>query len=387
MELTSRIFKPPSQSFFLFGPRGTGKSTWLHHVLTDALFVDLLRPETYRELSARPERIRELVMGSAHRGSIVVDEVQRVPELLHVVHEIMASPDAPRFVLTGSSARKLRRGGVDLLAGRAVLRTLHPFMAAELPEFHLGEALERGMLPLVLASERPEDTLRAYASLYLEQEVQVEGWARNIGHFARFLEVVSFSHGAVLNVSNVARECQIERKTASAYVEVLEDLLLSFRLPVFTRRAQRHTAAHPKFYLFDTGVFRALRPKGPLDRPQEIEGASLEGLVAQHLRAWTAYSDQEAKLFYWRTRAGVEVDFVVYGEAGFWAIEVKNTARVRPEDLRGLKSFAADYPECRTLLLYRGMERVKTDNLLCIPVEEFLLGLHPNRDLSEGDRR
>jgi len=386
MELVNRFFRPPGRCFFLFGPRGTGKSTWLHHVLPEALFVDLLRPETYREMSARPERLRELVMGSAHRGTIVVDEVQRVPELLHVVHEIMASPDAPRFVLTGSSARKLRRGGVDLLAGRAVLRTLHPFMAAEVPEFHLEKALSQGMLPLVVASDSPEDTLRAYASLYLEQEVQVEGWARNIGHFARFLEVVSFSHGAVLNVSNVARECQIERKTASAYVEVLEDLLLAFRLPVFTRHARRSTAAHPKFFLFDSGVFRALRPKGPLDRPQEIEGASLEGLVAQHLRAWIAYSDQEATLFYWRTRSGVEVDFVVYGEAGFWAIEVKNTARVRPEDLRGLKSFAADYPECRTLLLYRGRDRLRIDNLLCMPVEEFLCSLYPNRGLIEDSR-
>jgi predicted AAA+ superfamily ATPase len=384
MELTSRFFKVPTQSFFLFGPRGTGKSTWLHHVLPEALFVDLLRPEDYRELSARPERFRELVMGSAHRDTIVVDEVQRVPELLNVVHEIMAGPRVPRFVLTGSSARKLRRGGVDLLAGRAILRTLHPFMAAELPGFRLEEALARGMLPLVLASERPDDTLRAYVSLYLDQEVQLEGWARNIGHFARFLEVVSFSHGAVLNVSNVARECQIERKTASAYVEVLEDLLLSFRLPVFTRRAQRHTAAHPKFYLFDSGVFRALRPRGPLDRPEEIEGASLEGLVAQHLRAWLAYSEQEATLFYWRTRSGAEVDFIVYGELGFWAIEVKNTARVRPEDLRGLKSFAADYPECEAILLYRGKERLKIDNLLCIPVSDFLCRLHPDVGLTQS---
>jgi predicted AAA+ superfamily ATPase len=384
MELTSRFFRIPGQSFFLFGPRGTGKSTWLHHELPEALFVDLLRPEVYRELSARPERFRELVMGSAHRDTIVVDEVQRVPELLNVVHEIMAGPEAPRFVLTGSSARKLRRGGVDLLAGRAILRTLHPFMAAELPEFRLEEALASGLLPLVLASERPDDTLRAYVSLYLEQEVQLEGWARNIGHFARFLEVVSFSHGAVLNVSNVARECQIERKTASAYVEVLEDLLLSFRLPVFTRRAQRHTATHPKFYLFDSGVFRALRPKGLLDRPEEIEGAALEGLVAQHLRAWLAYSDQKATLFYWRTRSGAEVDFIIYGELGFWAIEVKNAARLRPEDLRGLKSFAVDYPECKAILLYRGQERLKIDNLLCIPVADFLCGLHPGLDLIQS---
>jgi predicted AAA+ superfamily ATPase len=297
MELRSRFFRLPSQSFFLFGPRGTGKSTWLRHELPQALFVDLLRPEVYRDMHARPERLRELVQGSADCSTFVVDEVQRVPELLNVVHQMMAWPEPRQFVLTGSSARKLRRGGVDLLAGRAILRTLHPFMAAELPEFRLEEALRLGLLPLVFSSDYQEDTLRAYASLYLEQEVQLEGWSRKIGHFARFLEAVSFSHGAILNVSDVARECQIERKTVAAYVEVLEDLLLAFRLPVFTRRAKRQTISHPKFYLFDAGVFRSLRPRGPLDRPAEIEGAALEGLVAQHLRAWIAYSESDAALF------------------------------------------------------------------------------------------
>jgi predicted AAA+ superfamily ATPase len=383
MELHSRFFKIPSQSFFLFGPRGTGKSTWLRHELPQALFVDLLRPEVYRDMHARPERLRELVQGSADRNTFVVDEVQRVPELLNVVHQMMAWPEPRQFVLTGSSARKLRRGGVDLLAGRAILRTLHPFMAAELPEFRLEEALRLGLLPLVFSSDRQEDTLRAYASLYLEQEVQLEGWSRNIGNFARFLEAVSFSHGAILNVSNVARECQIERKTVAAYVEVLEDLLLAFRLPVFTRRARRQTISHPKFYLFDAGVFRTLRPRGPLDRPAEIEGAALEGLVAQHLRAWIAYSESDAALFYWRTRSGVEVDFVVYGSAGFWAIEVKNAARVHPGDLRGLQSFVADYPECEALLLYRGEDRLRLNDLQCIPVQEFLTQLHPARRLTE----
>ena len=209
----------------------------------------------------------------------------------------------------------------------------------------------------MLASPRPPDSLAAYASLYLEQEVQLEGWARDVGRFTRFLEAISFSHGAVLSVANVARECEVERKTVAGYLEVLEDLLLCFRVPVFTRRARRRTTVHPKFYFFDAGVFRALRPAGPLDRPEEIEGAALEGLVAQHLRAWVAYSDREAELFFWRTRAGTEVDFVVYGEAGFWAIEVKNSARIRPQDLRALEAFAADYPECEPLLLYRGEER------------------------------
>ena len=382
LELTPRFFQVPPQSFFLLGPRGTGKSTWLRHELPRALFVDLLRPEVFRELSGRPERLREMVRGSPDRDTVVVDEVQRAPELLNVVHEMMGWRDAPRFVLTGSSARKLRRGGVDLLAGRALMRTLHPFMAAELPDFRLEDALHRGLLPVVVASDRPDEVLQAYASLYLEQEVQLEGWARNVGAFARFLEAISFSHRAVLNVSNVARECQIERKTVAGYVDVLEDLLLCFRLPVFTRRAQRQTAAHPKFYLFDAGVYRSLRPRGPLDRPEEIGGAALEGLVAQHLRAWIAYSGSDATLSYWRTRSGAEVDFVVYGPAGFWAIEVKNAGRVHPQDLRALKAFAADYPECEPILLYRGADRLHIDGIWCLPVEPFLRALRPSQGLT-----
>jgi predicted AAA+ superfamily ATPase len=379
MEFRSRFFNMPKKSFFLFGPRGTGKSTWLRHELPEAVFVDLLKPEVYRELQARPEHLREIALGSTRKQIVVLDEVQRVPELLNVVHDVLEEPGAPRFVLTGSSARKLRRGGVDLLAGRALLRTLHPFMAAELAEFRIDEALRFGLLPLVVAAGDPEDTLRGYAALYLEQEVQLEGYARNIGNFARFLESISLSHGAVLNISNVARECQIERKTAAGYVEIIEDLLLGFRVPVFARRAKRQTAAHPKFYFFDAGVFRTLRPKGPVDMREGFEGVALEGLVAQHLRAWIAYGNRDAKIYYWRTRSGVEVDFVVYGEAGFWAVEVKNATRVRPEDLSGLKSFAADYPECEPLLLYRGTEHLKIERIRCLPVDEFLRELKPAR--------
>ena len=381
MEYQTRFFSEPKQSFFLFGPRGTGKSSWIRHTLTDALVVDLLKPEVFREMSARPERLAQLVLANRERAPVVVDEVQRVPELLNVVHDLIESHPRLRFVLTGSSARKLRRGGVDLLAGRAVYRTLHPFMAAELFGFQLDSALVEGLLPVVVAAPSPADVLGAYATLYLEEEVRLEGWTRDIGNFARFLEAVSFSHGAVLNVSNVARECQIERKTVAGYIEILEDLLLSFRLPVFTRRAQRQTSAHPKFYFFDAGVYRSLRPKGPLDRAEEIDGGAFEGLVAQHLRAWIAYSGRDCKLFYWRTRAEVEVDFVVYGEDGFWAVEVKNTATVRSRDLRALKSFRDDYPECEPIFLYRGEDRLLVDGVLCVPGEEFLSGLTPDRDL------
>ena len=383
MEYQIRFFSPPDQSFFLFGPRGTGKSSWMEHSYSEALVVDLLKPDVFREMSARPERLAQLVLANKDRYPVVIDEVQRVPELLNVVHDLIERLPGHRFVLTGSSARKLRRGGVDLLAGRALYRTLHPFMAAELSTFSLEAALVDGLLPVVVAAPRPADVLSAYATLYLEEEVRLEGWARNVGSFARFLEAVSFSHAAVLNVSNVARECQIERKTVTGFIEILEDLLLSFRLPVFSRRARRKTSAHPKFYFFDAGVYRSLRPKGPLDRAQEIDGCAFEGLVAQHLRAWIAYSGRDCELFYWRTRAGVEVDFIVYGEDGFWAVEVKNTATVRSHDLRALRSFRDDYPECQPIFVYRGDQRLLIDGVLCVPGDEFLRSMRPERGLTE----
>jgi predicted AAA+ superfamily ATPase len=335
-------------------------------------------------MSARPERLRHLVEASRQRD-VVVDEVQRVPELLNVVHDLMKSGEERRFLLTGSSARKLRRGGVDLLAGRALNLTMHPFMAAEMPTFALERALEIGTLPLVVGSSDPMATLHAYATLYLDEEVKLEGWARDIGRFARFLEAVTFSHGSVMNVSNLARECQTERKTIAGYVEVLEDLLLAFRLPVFTRRAKRETSHHPKFYLFDAGVFRSLRPRGPLDRPAEIDGAALEGLVAQHLRAWIAYAPGETKLFFWRTRSGVEVDFIVYGDLGFTAIEVQNSATIRSGDLRPLRAFVDDYPEAQALLLYRGQEELLIDGIRCLPVETFLLSLVPSTPMRSSE--
>ena len=379
MESTPRYFTPPADHFFLLGPRGTGK-TWLtQRLFPDALRIDLLDPETVRSMSARPERLRELLAARPDARQVLVDEVQKLPDLLEVAHLLIEEKRNVQFIFTGSSARKLRRAGVNLLGGRAAQKALHPFMAAELGSgFQLDEALRLGMLPVVLAARDPVEILRAYNGLYLREEVQMEGLVRSVGNFSRFLEAISFSHGAVLNLANVARECQVNRKTVEGFLEILEDLLLSFRLPVFTRRAQRELAVHPKFYFFDAGVFRANRPAGPLDAPAEIDGAALEGLVAQHLRAWCDYSGGNHRLHYWQTRSKVEIDFVVYGETGFHALEVKNSVRVRPEDLRGLKKFGEDFPESRRWLLYRGKERLLINDILCLPCEEFLLDLKPD---------
>jgi len=384
MELVKRFFKAPVGSFFLFGPRGTGKSTWLKENFRDAFFVDLLDPETARSYASYPETLINAVEALPEGSVVVVDEIQKLPELLDVVHLLMERKKGIRFVLTGSSARKLKRAGVDLLAGRAVVRYMHPFMAGELGEkFSLDVVLNTGLIPLVFFSPDPYEALKAYVSLYIHEEVKAEGLVRNIGGFSRFLESIAFSHASVLNITDVARECQVKRKTVEGYVSILEDLLMAFRVPVFTRRAKRLMSSHPKFYLFDSGVFRALRRTGPLDTSREAEGAALEGMVAQHLRAWIDYGHRQSELYFWRTRAGNEVDFVVYGPDTFVAIEVKNTRELRAKDLSGLVEFQKDYPEALSILLYRGKEKLKIKGIPCVPCETFLKALNPELTIAQ----
>ena len=385
MDLVSRFFQPPEASHFLFGPRGTGKSTFLRQAFPHALWVDLLQPEVHQRFAARPERLRELVDGHPEAKVVVLDEVQRVPALLDVVHHLIERRGrraAPRFVLTGSSARKLKRAGVNLLTGRRLLERMHPFMAAELPSFDLAAALRRGMLPVVWDSDTPDATLNTYVALAIREEVQAEGLVRRLEDFARFVEVISFSHGSVLNIAEVAREAHTGRKATEAYIAILEDLYLAFRLPVFRKRQKRQLVAHPKFYWFDAGVFRSARPAGPFDHPEEIDGGALEGLVAQHLRAWIDTSRLDASLSYWRTKSGNEVDFVVYGEDGLRAFEVKNGVTVRERDLRGLRAFLEDYPEAEARLLYRGDERLEMRGIRCEPCEAYLAGIRPGQPLT-----
>ena len=379
MELVRRFFDDPGMSFFLFGPRGTGKSTWLGIQFPDALFIDLLSAESYRRFSANPERIHEIIEGNREKKTIIIDEIQKVPQLLDVIHQLIESRKDLKFILTGSSSRKLKREGVDLLAGRAALKTMHPFILSELKEIPKPEdILNFGLLPLIVGSPNPSEALHAYVGLYLNEEVKAEGLVRNMGNFNRFLEVMSLSNGNVINASEIARECQIGRKAVEGYIAILEDLLLGIKLPVFTKRTKRQTIIHHKFYFFDVGVFKSVRPAGPFDRPEEIAGSALETLVCQHFRAWIAYRKKENSLFYWRTRAGNEVDFVLYGEDGLVAIEVKHTQQIRNNDLRGLKSFQEDYPEAECLLLYCGNEQLKIGKVLCLPVFEFLKNLHPD---------
>ena len=365
---------PSRGSFFLFGPRGTGKSTWVGAVLPDALHVDLLRESTFSELAGHAERLEALADAqSAH--TIVIDEVQKLPALLDEVHRLIETRRF-RFALTGSSARKLKRGGANLLAGRAHILTMHPFTAAELGRrFTLAHAVRFGLLPSVWMAPEPASYLQSYVGAYLREEVMQEALVRNLASFRRFLEAASFSQGAVLNMQAVAADCGISRKTVETHFDLLEDLLLAVRLPVFQRRAKRKMTAHPKFYFFDPGVYRALRPRGPLDSDDEVDGAAIETLVLTCLRAENSNRGLGYQFHFWRTADGKEVDFVLYGEGGLHAIEVKRSSRFRESELAGLRAFCADYPEAKGWFLYGGRQRYRFGAIAVVPLAEALVEL------------
>lgn len=281
-----------------------------------------------------------------------------------------------RFVLTGSSARKLRRSGANLLAGRARTLTMHPFTAAELgKQFNLAHAIRFGMLPSVWAGADPGEYLRSYVGTYIRQEVQHEALVRNLAGFNRFLEAASLSQGGVLNMQAIASDCGINRKTIENHFDLLEDLLLSVRLPVFARRAKRKLTSHPKFYFVDAGIYRAIRPRGPLDTEEEVDGAAIETLVLEALRAENANHDLGYEIFFWRTTDQKEVDFVLYGERGLHAFEVKRASRFREDDIAALRLFCDDYPEASGCLLYGGRQSYRFGRIEGVPLEKGLAGL------------
>lgn len=363
----ARTLTAPKGSFFLFGPRGTGKSTWTRAALPDALHLDLLRESTFVELSGHADRLQAMA-GDA--SAIVLDEVQKLPALLDEVHRLIEGRGL-RFALTGSSARKLRRAGANLLAGRARTLTMHPFTPSELgAHFDLARALRLGLLPTVWQVDDPTEYLRGYVGTYLREEVQQEALVRNLAAFHRFIEAASFSQAQTLNVQGVATDCGLPRKTVEGHFDLLEDLLLASRLPVFRRRAARKVVAHPKFFFFDAGVYGALRPRGPLDSAEEIDGAAGETLWYQVVRAESANRGLEYEFSYWRTPEGAEVDLVAYGPRGFLAFEVKRSSRFREADLRALRAFAEDYPEARGYLLYGGDRRYRFGAIEVVPLAE-----------------
>ncbi len=373
----TRTLTPPAgrKSFFLFGPRGTGKTTWLRKQFPRALYFDLLNSEVYNDLLARPYRLSQMIP-EPWDDWVVLDEVQRVPALLHEVHRLIETRRLS-FVLTGSSARTLRRGTVNLLAGRALTSYMYPLTAAELgKDFTLQHALRYGHLPSTFEEHDPKRYLESYVTTYLREEVQQEGLTRNLGAFTRFLEVASFSQAQLLSISAVARECAVHRKVVEHYFSILEDLLIATRVPVFTKKAKRRMVTHPKFFFFDVGVYRTLRPRGPLDTPEDIDGAALETLVFQEVRAMDQYHQYGYAIYFWRTANGQEVDLVLYGSRGIVAIEVKRSARVTDEAFRGLKTFLEIYPMARAYFLTGGDRDGWEGKIRILPVEKFLRQIH-----------
>ncbi len=372
-----------SKSFFLFGPRGTGKTSWVKTTFPDSIYIDLLDADFYTALQPNPKRLNKYIPVN-FKGWIVLDEVQKIPQLLDEVHRLIEDKHY-RFILTGSSARKLRKQGVNLLAGRALRYAMYPLTAIEMGnDFNLERALIFGQLPSVITEPQPQLYLKTYVSTYLREEVLQEGLTRNLMTFSRFLEVASFSQGSLINMSEIARETGVTLKIISNYFDILQDLLQSFFLPVFTKRAKRRMVSHPKFYYFDVGVYRALRPMGPLDTPNEVGGVAMESLFLQEIRAINEYLQYDYQFYYWRTSHGVEVDIIAYGPKGLLAFEIKSKSYIDKNDLRGLKTFKADYPEAKLFLISGGSVREYHDDIQVIPIEMALKELS---DILNGDNK
>lgn len=339
--------EPGKETFFLWGPRQTGKSTLLRAAYPDGIWIDLLRADEYRRYLERPELLRaELESGGGHkRRQVVIDEVQKVPALLDEAHWLHENQGV-RFALCGSSARRVKRGQANLLGGRAVRYELHGLVAGELGrEFDLERIVNHGYLPRVYESERPQRLLAAYVGDYLKEEVAAEGLVRNLPVFSEFLNVAALSDADLVNFSNIARECGISGPTVRGYFGILEDTLLGRWLPAYRRRPKRRVIGAPKFYFADVGVVNQLARRGALQPGSELFGKAFENWVFHELCAYDAYREQNVRLAYWRLASGIEVDFIV--DDMRLAIEVKASRRITSDHLKGLRSLREDHPRVR----------------------------------------
>ena len=337
---------PPSgtESFFLWGPRQTGKSTLLRRAYPEGRWIDLLKADEYRRYAVRPELLRqEIEAGGADPArQIVIDEVQKAPALLDEVHWLIENRGL-RFALCGSSARKVRRGAANLLGGRALRYQLHGLVADELgADFELDRLVNHGYLPPVYQSGRPRRLLDAYVGDYLREEIAAEGAVRDLPTFSDFLDAAALSDGGIVNFSNIARECGISSHTVRAYFGILEDTLLGSWVPAFRRRPKRRVIQAPKFYFADVGIVNRLARRGRLERGSEAYGHAFENWVHHELSAFVSYRSYDGTLFHWRLAGGTEVDFIL-GDMDL-AVEAKASPRISRQHLKGLRSLVRDHP-------------------------------------------
>ena len=358
-----RLIRPPGQSFFLLGVRGVGKSTWARQQFPDAPRIDLLDEARYQDYLADPSLFAADLQAVPPDSWVVVDEIQRLPNLLNEVHRHIEDRRL-KFALLGSSARKLKAAGVNLLAGRALHKTMHPLTQIELgDDFDLNVALDTGTIPLVQVADERRPVLESYVRLYLREEVRAEGLVRNLPGFARFLPIAALHHGQVVNISGISRDCGVARTTVQGYLDILEDTLLAFRLPAFQPRLRARERRHPKLYWVDPGLVRAVKKlHGPI-APEE-RGTLLEGWILHLLRAHAEEGGLFDELHYWAPHPAnrTEVDFLLRREGELTAIEVKSQPRYHTGMSPGLRAISELPGIARRVLVYGGKRSFRTED-------------------------
>lgn len=366
---------PGEDSFFLWGPRQTGKTTLLRAAYPDAYWIDLLRADEFRRYGDRPETLREELAAAPHHRQVVIDEIQKVPQLLDEVHGLIESRGVA-FALCGSSARKVKRGAANLLGGRATRHELFGLTAGELGrDFALERLLNHGYLPRIYESARPERLLTSYVGEYLKEEIAAEGLVRRLPAFSRFLDAAALSDTELVNFSSIARDCGVSSHTVQGYFEILEDTLLGRWLPAYTKRAKRRVIGTPKFYFSDVGVVNRLARRGHLEPGGELFGKAFENWVFHELVANTSYAERDVRFSYWRLASGIEVDFIA--DEMRVAIEAKATARVHADHLKGLRQLAVDHPGVgrRAIVCLEPRPRRTEDGIDVLPVATFVARL------------
>jgi predicted AAA+ superfamily ATPase len=355
---------------FLWGPRQTGKSTLLRSLFPGAIYYNLLRSEEYARLNQQPSLIRSEVLASVNRsGPVIVDEVQKIPPLLDEIHSLISEYDV-RFILSGSSPRKLKRAGGNLLGGRAVRYQLFPLTSREIPSFDLGRALNHGLLPTHYLSDDPRPLIDAYVGDYLEEEIAAEAQARRVPTFSRFLHAAAFSNGSTVNVRNVALECGVSAPTAREYFQILEDTLLARFIPVYRTRPKRRVALSPTFYLFDVGLTNVLLKRGAVSPGSESFGRAFEHFIFQEIVAHSAYTRGHPPVATWRTSSQLEVDFIL-GEHET-AVECKAVSLGLPGHTKGLRAFREEYPVKNSIVVTMDPRPRTEDGVRFLPWSVFL---------------